>query len=175
MGSMGKKIKIIYYLYEVKDEPLGSYAKVIESKLGRFRRLVNPDEYTLMANFRSILGASKEAYVIEIKNDLNRWFYLTRSAKGLEKPKVAYEYEVGKEEALEIVFKEIAEGRAHKKSGVDKFSAVLQLLLWGGFFLLSYMGYKNDELGWVNNFLPLVLLLSGLIEGFRRGYKKKKR
>jgi hypothetical protein len=172
---MARGVKIIYYLYEVKDKPLGDYAKGIESKLGRFVRLVNPDEYTLLTNFKGILKGSKEAYIIEIKNDLNRWFYLTKSAEGLKKPKIAYEYEVGKEEALETVFKEIAEGRAHRKANIDKFSAVLQVLLWGGFLLLSYLGYKNDELDWINSFLPLVLLLSGLIEGFRRGYKKRKR
>ncbi|WP_148882481.1 hypothetical protein [Thermococcus aciditolerans] len=175
MGSMAQKIKIVYYLYEVKDEPLGNYAKAVESKLGRFVRLVNPDEYTLMTNFKSIPGTSKEAHVIEIRNDINRWFYLTKDANGLEKPKAAYEYEIGKEEALEAVFREIAEGSAHGKLGVDKFSAMLQLLLWGGFLLLSYLGYKNDELEWINSFLPLVLLLSGLIEGFRRGYKKRKK
>lgn len=172
---MAKGIRILYYLYEVKDEPLGDYAKVIESKLGHFVRLVNPDEYTLMINFKSILGTSREAHVIEIRDDVSRWFYITEPTKGLEKPKAAYEYEVEKEEALEVVFKEIAEGRAHKGLGIDKFSAMLQLFLWGGFALLSYLGYKNDELGWINSFLPLVLLLSGLIEGFRRGYKKRKK
>ncbi len=172
---MGRKIKVVYYLYEVKDEPLGNYAKAVESKLGRFVRLVNPDEYTLMTNFKSVLGASEKGYVIEIRNDLNRWFYLAKGVDGLEKPKAAYEYVIGKEEALEVVFREIAEGPAHGKLGVDKFSAVLQLLLWGGFLFLSYLGYKNDELEWINGFLPLVLLVSGLIEGFRRGYKKRKK
>ena len=172
---MPRGIRIIYYIYEVRDRPIGEFVRGIEDKIGRFIRLVNPDEYTLLMNFKEVLGSSNEAYVIEVRDDVNRWFYLTREAEGLEKPKVAYEYEVGKEKGLEVVFKEIAEGSAHKTFGIDKFSALLQILLWGGFLILSYMGYKNDELELINGLLPLVILLSGAIEGIRRGYKKKKK
>lgn len=172
---MARGIRITYYLYEVKDRPIGEYARGIESGLDRFLRLVNPDEYTLLMNFREVLGSSEHAYVIELRDEVNRWFYLTKEVKDLEKPSAAYEYEVGKEKGLEVVFKEIAEGSAHKKWGVDKVSSVLQVILWGGFMLLGWLGYRNYEMAWMDNLLPLVLLLSGLIEGFRRGYKKKKK
>ncbi len=172
---MSKKVRVIYYLFEVQNQPISVYAKEIESHLKYFVRLVNSDEYTLFENSKSLLRNSKVLYIIELRDDVSRWFYLTTGVKGIEKPKVAYEYEIGKEKGLEAVLREIAEGKAHRKWGVNKISAALQIILWGGFFILGYFGYENDKTGWISNFLPLVFLISGMIEGFRRGYKKKQK
>ncbi|WP_267886222.1 hypothetical protein [Thermococcus piezophilus] len=40
---------------------------------------------------------------------------------------------------------------------------------------MSYLGYRNEELEKVSNYLPLILLISGTIEGRRKGYKRKRR
>lgn len=172
---MTEKMKVIYYLFELRNQPVSAYAREMERHLKHFVRLVNPDEYSLFENSRSILRSSSKVYIIELRDDMNRWFYVAPAVENIEKPAVAYEYEIGKEKGLEAVLREIAEGKAHRRWSVNKISAALQTLLWGSFFLLSYFGYKNDQVGWINSLLPMVFLLSGLIEGFRRGYKKKKR
>ncbi|WP_297438971.1 hypothetical protein [Thermococcus sp.] len=175
MGTMAEKMKVIYYLFELRNQPMSAYAREMERHLKHFVRLVNPDEYSLFENSRGILRSSGKVYIIELRDELSRWFYIAPVVENIEKPEAAYEYEIGKEKGLEAVLREIAEGKAHRKWSVNKISTVLQIILWGGFFVLSYFGYKNDQAGWVSNLLPLVFLLSGLIEGFRRGYKKKKR
>ncbi len=173
---MEGKIRVIYYLFKVQDQPIGTYAKEIEKHLKYFVRLVNPDEYTLFENSKSFLKNSRNLYIIELRDDISRWFYLTTELGTIKKPEVAYEYEVGTEQGLEAVFRGIAEGSTHGRSRVDTFLAVLQVLLWGGFLFLSYIGYKNEKFQWINNlFLPSVFILSGTIEGFRRGYKKRRK
>ena len=171
---MPRGIRVVYYMYEVEGS-IGEFVRGIEDKLGRFVRLVNPDEHTLLLNFKGMLGNSNGAYVIEVRNDVSRWFYLTEEADGLERPSVAYEYVVGKEKGLEVVFKEIADGSVHRAFGADGFFGVLQVLLWGGFLLLGYMGYRNDGMELAGGLLPLVILLSSAVEGIRRGYKKRER
>ena len=171
---MARKMRVIYYLFEVQNQPISVYAKEIEGHLKYFIRLVNPDGYTLFENAKSILKTSNVIYVIELRDEVSRWFYLAPSLEGIERPRVAYEYEVGKEKGLEAVLWEIAEGKAHRTWSMNKISGILQAILWGGFLILSYIGYKNEQAGIISNLLPLVFLLSGLIEGFRRGYKKRR-
>lgn len=92
---MGKFI--IYYLYKLTDEPISVRAKRFEEDLESYIRLVNPNDFTLLENARRLLKESKKIYVIKLSDGVSRWSYLTdKEFKWIEKPTLAYEYEVGK-------------------------------------------------------------------------------
>ncbi|ANF23116.1 hypothetical protein [Thermococcus piezophilus] len=92
---MGKFI--IYYLYKLTDEPISVRAKRFEEDLESYLLLVNPNDFTLLENTRRLLKESKKIYVIKLSNGVSRWSYLTdKEFKWIEKPTLAYEYEVGK-------------------------------------------------------------------------------
>ncbi|WP_297062125.1 hypothetical protein [Thermococcus sp.] len=83
-----------------------------------------------------------------------------------------YEFLVSRESGLKNVAEEIL---GVKKSRFNTVINVVQAVLWGLAILLSYFGYKNDALNEVSSYVAFLFLLSGVIENFRRGYKKRER
>ncbi|WP_297556495.1 hypothetical protein [Thermococcus sp.] len=83
-----------------------------------------------------------------------------------------YEFLVSREGGLKNVAEEIL---GVKKSRFNTVINVVQAVLWGVAILLGYFGYKNDALNEVFSYVALLFLLSGVIENFKRGYKKRKR
>ena len=155
------RAKFVIHYYEVeKDDP--ELRRTLKGYLGIF----SPDVDTLSD---ALLQASFQSSKITVVKT-PKAIYVAPGEYEIEGK--AYEFLISSENGLRKVAEEIL---GVKRLKLDTVVNIVQAALWGLAILLGYLGYKNDALNEVSSYMALLFLLSGAIENFRRGYKKRER
>ncbi|WP_087035597.1 hypothetical protein [Thermococcus litoralis] len=177
--SQKREKKLVYVLIKLKPEQMISEkAKELEElfKGKTFNRVVNPDEYTLLMNAQNLFSRSSRLYVVELTDEMNRWFYLVPSEERIKfKNKDKYMvFLIKKDSALEEIFKKIAEGKLSKMSTFEVVVTVIQVALGILTFLAGYLALENViDLSQLSNIVTFVLFFIFALQSIKKGYKRR--
>ncbi|CAI1494026.1 MULTISPECIES: hypothetical protein [Thermococcus] len=156
------KFVVRYFVLDSRDVDVRKLA-------GTYIALPSPDVESLYWALYQILMSESSATVIKTPEDI---YYVAEGAHVIKNAKESYEFVIRRENGLRRVAEEIL---GVKRLKLDTVVNIVQAALWGLAILLGYLGYKNDALNEVSSYMALLFLLSGVIENFRRGYKKRER
>ncbi|EHR78105.1 hypothetical protein OCC_04585 [Thermococcus litoralis DSM 5473] len=171
--------KLVYVLIKLKPEQMISEkAKELEElfKGKTFNRVVNPDEYTLLMNAQNLFSRSSRLYVVELTDEMNRWFYLVPSEERIKfKNKDKYMvFLIKKDSALEEIFKKIAEGKLAKRSTFELVVTAIEVALGILTFVAGYLALENViDLSQLSNIVTFVLFFIFALQSIKKGYKRR--
>lgn len=174
-----KEKKLVYVLIKLKPEQMISEkAKELEElfKGKTFNRVVNPDEYTLLMNAQNLFSRSSRLYVVELTDEMNRWFYLVPSEERIKfKNKDKYMvFLIKKDSALEEIFRKIAEGKLAKRSTFEVVVTVIEVALGILTFVAGYLALENViDLSQLSNIVTFVLFFIFALQSIKKGYKRR--
>lgn len=171
--------KLVYVLIKLKpDQLISEKAKEIEElfKGKTFNRVVNPDEYTLLMNAQNLFSRASRLYVVELTDEMNRWFYLVPSEERIKfKNKDKYMvFLVKKDSALEEIFKKIAEGKLAKRSTFEMIVTAIEAALGILTFVAGYLALENViDISQLSNIVTFVLFFIFALQSIKKGYRKR--
>jgi len=155
------RARFIVHYYELEDDD------GLRKRLRGYFTLFSPDVTVLTDALLQVSYTSPKITVVNTPKAI----YVAPGEYEIEGK--AYEFLVSSESGLRKVAEEIL--GAEKRFTLDTVANVLQAALWGLVVLLGYFGYKNDALRDVSSYMMVFIVLSWVIENFRKGYKKRVR
>ncbi|KPU62651.1 hypothetical protein EP1X_07275 [Thermococcus sp. EP1] len=174
-----KEKKIVYVLIKVKqDQLISEKAKELEElfKGKTFNRVVNPDEYTLLMNAKNLFAKAYKIYVVELTDEMNRWFYFLPSEERISfknKDKFLV-FQVKKDEALEEIFRKMVEGKLTKRSTFEVVLSAIQVGLGLLSFIAGYLAFENIiDISQLGNIITFAIFFIVALQSIKKGYKRR--
>ncbi|MCD6188936.1 MAG: hypothetical protein J7J97_01885 [Thermococcus sp.] len=174
-----KEKKLVYVLIKLKpDQLISEKAKELEEifRGKTFNRVVNPDEYTLLMNAQNLFSRSNRLYVVELTDEMNRWFYLVPSEERIKfKNKDKYMvFLIKKDSSLEEIFKKIAEGRIAKRTTFELILTAIEAALGILTFVAGYLALENViDISQLSNIVTFVLFFIFALQSIKKGYRRR--
>ncbi|HDD31362.1 MAG TPA: hypothetical protein ENF72_01890 [Thermococcus litoralis] len=174
-----KEKKLVYVLIKLKpDQLISEKAKELEELFREktFNRVVNPDGYTLLMNAQNLFSRSNRLYVVELTDEMNRWFYLVPSEEriGLKNKDKYMVFLIKKDSALEEIFKKIAEGRIAKRSRFELILTAIEAALGILALVAGYLALENViEISEFTNIVTFVVFFIFALQSIKKGYRRR--
>jgi len=174
-----KEKKLVYVLIKLKpDQLISEKAKELEELFREktFNRVVNPDGYTLLMNAQNLFSRSNRLYVVELTDEMNRWFYLVPSEEriGLKNKDKYMVFLIKKDSALEEIFKKIAEGRIAKRSRFELILTTIEVALGILALVAGYLALENViNISEFTNIVTFVVFFIFALQSIKKGYRRR--
>jgi|GEM_PF-777063 len=174
-----KEKKLVYVLIKLKpDQLISEKAKELEELFREktFNRVVNPDGYTLLMNAQNLFSRSNRLYVVELTDEMNRWFYLVPSEGriGLKNKDKYTVFLIKKDSALEEIFKKIAEGRIAKRSRFELILTTIEVALGILALVAGYLALENViNISEFTNIVTFVVFFIFALQSIKKGYRRR--
>ena len=174
-----KEKKLVYVLIKVKpDQLISEKAREVEEifKGKTFNRVVNPDGYTLLMNAQNLFSKSSRIYVVELTDEMNRWFYLVPSEERIKfKNKDKYMvFLIKKDSALEEIANKMVEGKLTKKSTFELVLTAIEVALGLLTFVAGYLAFENViDISQLSNIVAFVFFFIFALQSIKKGYRRR--